>query len=356
MALRREFTAPRVSRLPTIIPMVPRPPGIRVLPPLLVCLGSLLPGGSAPAFAQATESVGVRALGMAGAFVAVADDSSAVWWNPGALAAGPFVDATLSRSVTDSGGGGAAGRTRDTFLALTIPVFGISYAKVRATDAVQAPGGGAAARSAVRSLDMGQFGVTLVQTLTTGVHVDTTLKVMSGVVRSGTAEGVVGETALDAGDALDGGGGVRRFDLDVGVLAVAGGVRLGVLVRHLAAPAFGRAGAMVRLPRQTRLGFAFNAAEAGGPPLVLSVDLDANAVAAAEGDRRIVALGAEQRLLGGRVGVRGGLRFNTAGRQERVVAAGASVAVRDGFMAEGFAARGGSDLDRAWGLGGRVSF
>ena len=42
--------------------------------------------------AQAIETVGERAMGMGGAFVAVADDSTATWWNPGALAAGPFVD------------------------------------------------------------------------------------------------------------------------------------------------------------------------------------------------------------------------------------------------------------------------
>ena len=35
-----------------------------------------------PASAQIVESVGHRALGMGGAFVAVADDSTATWWNP----------------------------------------------------------------------------------------------------------------------------------------------------------------------------------------------------------------------------------------------------------------------------------
>src|SRR5580765_7321711 len=41
------------------------------------------------AFGQSVfEAAGVRALGMAGAFVAVADDSSSVFWNPAGLASG----------------------------------------------------------------------------------------------------------------------------------------------------------------------------------------------------------------------------------------------------------------------------
>jgi len=42
--------------------------------------------------AQIVESVGNRALGMGGAFVAVANDSTATWWNPAGLATGPYAD------------------------------------------------------------------------------------------------------------------------------------------------------------------------------------------------------------------------------------------------------------------------
>ena len=42
----------------------------------------------AVASAQPFETIGVRALGMGGAFVAVADDVSAIWWNPAGLATG----------------------------------------------------------------------------------------------------------------------------------------------------------------------------------------------------------------------------------------------------------------------------
>ena len=52
---------------------------------------------SAPlvARAQIAESVGVRAQGMAGAFTAIADDSSSTWWNPAGQAAGAYFNAIL---------------------------------------------------------------------------------------------------------------------------------------------------------------------------------------------------------------------------------------------------------------------
>ena len=44
---------------------------------------------AAPADAQSFEALGSRAQGM-GAFVAVADDASAVYWNPAGLASGAY--------------------------------------------------------------------------------------------------------------------------------------------------------------------------------------------------------------------------------------------------------------------------
>ena len=69
---------------------------------------------AAPVGAQIVESVGSRALGMGGAFVAVASDSSATWWNPAGLAAGPFLDLAIGKADDAS------------WFALATPPFGLS--------------------------------------------------------------------------------------------------------------------------------------------------------------------------------------------------------------------------------------
>ena len=63
-----------------------------------VCLAVLVL--AAPARAQVFETVGTRALGMGGAFVAVADDVTAVYWNPAGLANGGVIDAALQRAAS----------------------------------------------------------------------------------------------------------------------------------------------------------------------------------------------------------------------------------------------------------------
>ena len=51
--------------------------------------------------AQISESVGIRAQGMGGAFVAVADDATATWWNPAGLAGGAYFNAILEFDQLD---------------------------------------------------------------------------------------------------------------------------------------------------------------------------------------------------------------------------------------------------------------
>src|SRR5688572_25832576 len=138
----------------------------------------------APASAQIVESVGNRALGLGGACVAVADDSTATWWNPAGHAAGPFFDLALGWSGTDIDEGLPARRERATSIAVAIPPLGLSFYRFGSTNVGQfrtiAPdaGGREDRRAAVPewSLSAIQVGATLVHTLVTGVHVGTTLK------------------------------------------------------------------------------------------------------------------------------------------------------------------------------------
>ena len=86
------------------------------------------------AHAQVIETAGSRALGMGGAFVAVASDSSATWWNPAGIAAGPFVDIAWARSVTERVEALPAARDRATWFAVATPPAAFSYYRLRITD------------------------------------------------------------------------------------------------------------------------------------------------------------------------------------------------------------------------------
>ena len=58
-----------------------------------------------PSVAQTIESVGIRAQGVAGAFVAVADDATATWWNPAGLRhSQSFIDGVVE-AATMAGAG-----------------------------------------------------------------------------------------------------------------------------------------------------------------------------------------------------------------------------------------------------------
>ena len=209
----------------------------------------------------------------------------------------------------------------------------------------------------MRSFSARQLGLTLVQSILPGVHAGATLKYVRGTVREATDDGSRSNSELlDAGEDLEGGKADNQFDLDAGVIAAAGPVRVGAVMRNIRQPDFGDDTAHFSLPRQTRIGAAIDAEQGGGPPFIFAIDADVRSYETATGDRRVVSLGAEQWLWTKRVGIRGGARFNTVGAQERAATAGASIAARNGLYLEGHIVRGGSDADRGWGLGARVSF
>jgi hypothetical protein len=326
--------------------------------------------------AQPIEAVGSRALGMGGAFVAVASDSSATWWNPAGLAAGPFLDLALARAVTESRAeprspnamASAARRDTVSWFALGSPPLGISYYRLRITDIrpLRVAAGGTAEPTVTESgsrqvgtvsLTASQFGVTLVQTLVPGLHAGATLKYLRGTVRSAQADGAVSVGALlDRGDALEGGDRDSAFDLDVGLIGVAGALRAGLLVRNATEPELGDDAGVVRLDRQFRAGLAYDGRAIGAPPLVVAVDADLSTTETAWGDRRNVALGVERWVANDRLALRGGARVNTAGARERAATAGVSVAVRAGLFLDAHVVGGRREDDRGWGVAARVSF
>lgn len=319
----------------------------------------------ASATAQTIESAGSRALGMGGAFVAVASDSSATWWNPAGLAAGPFVDLALARAVTSAEAADTpAWRSRVPSFALGTPVVGVSFYRFRTTDAGSAATtvGEEAGRQGtrtgvpVRSVPASQLGLTLVHSVMSGVHVGATFKYVRGRVLRSEGDGTA-EDLLDFGESLEGGNSEGQFDLDIGFLAVAGAGRIGAVVRNARRAAFSDpAGGEIKLPRQVRLGAAFDGDSARTIPLVAAVDADLRTYDTWWGPRRVVAIGVEGWTWSHRLGIRGGARFNTVGAEERAATAGVSVAIRSGLYLDGHVVRGGATDERGWGAAARVSF
>ena len=327
---------------------------------LIVLVSGVFPS---MASAQIVEAVGGRALGMGGAFVAVADDTTATWWNPAGLAAGPFFEAAAGGAGTGIDESLPARRERGLWFSASIPPFGFSYYRVRITDIqelhtiAQDAGDREARRATVAdwSLSASQLGATVLHTVVPGVHVGTTLKYVWAQGLHGELEGPddspVSEWLDRAADSV-GGDVHHNFDLDVGILALKGPVRVGALVRNLRETDLG----VAKIPRQARLGAAFDASQVSSRALLVAVDADLIAYPTPIGDRRVVAVGAEGWGIGRRLGIRAGARFNTAGLEEQAYTAGASVAVRTRVFVDGHVVFGGSDDESGWGITARASF
>jgi hypothetical protein len=322
---------------------------------LLLGLILLLRPGAALA-QQVTESVGSRALGMGGAFVGVADDASATYWNPAGLATGSPAGATIDWSSLHTGDPNApltAGATRrDTkFMSLGTWPLGLSYLNTNETYLVAAPGGSFQGGFQTVSLRTSQVNATFLQTVVPGLVVATTLKYVRGsVVAANVTGGTVG-AAFDHSDALSGSSS-GAFDMDIAAMVDAHWVRVGVTTKNVRQPTFSDgAGTTMSLERTTRVGVAVLPTSG----LTLALDVDVNTVDLRDGPRRMLALGGEERI-GQRFMVRAGARWNEAATAGPAGAFGGSVLLSQHLWLDAHYTGGGMLADRGWGAALRAGF
>jgi hypothetical protein len=316
--------------------------------------------------AQGLEAVGNRAAAMT-AFVAVADDASAVVWNPSGLAQGPFFNLSLDVGRAHDGTSaqpqvtGGAGRQQPTLIALGLPPIGVSYYRMGTTvlQPISPAGQLSPIRQdhhvSVRSLLTSHLGVTVVQSLGDHVTVGATAKLVHGSFAADTTTIRTWSDGFEYAESLETRGSTKG-DLDVGALVTGGHFRAGLVARNLTEPTFesgvGNAAAAV-LERHVRLGAVGRSL--AGPETIVAFDADTTRTAHASGDRRDVAAGLERWLEGRRAGFRGGVRASTVGDARPVASAGGSVALRSGMYVDAYFARGKHE-DRAWGIGARVTY
>ena len=198
------------------------------------------------ASAQPDPPIGVRAAGMGGAFVAVADDASAVYWNPGGLAAAAYFSIVVDRNTVSTADDATAPRDGSGLLfALGTPPLGLTYYRTSRTEMIDI--GPTMAR--VQRLVTNQAGATLVQSIGGVVAIGATLKFVRGNASAATvpsgAELDVVDGAVDRGS--------NAFDADVGVMVTHNAFKAGVAVRNLFEPSFELADGSGAIPLERRI-------------------------------------------------------------------------------------------------------
>jgi hypothetical protein len=316
----------------------------------LVAWGLALPGVAAGQ--HATELVGVRALGMGGAFVGVADDASAVYWNPAGLPSGSPIGAVLSWNAFRTGDPdlpAMAGPRAESGRLQSLGGWPLAFSYARfQTSTLQSSAEGQLVGD---TLATSQFGVTLVQTLVPGVVVGSTLKYVRGRFASAPSAGATAEEALDAASDIDSDS-AGAFDLDLGFMVDMTRVRLGLLLKNLKPPTFTDVtGTEISLERRARFGVAILPTDG----LTLAMDVDLDTVDLRDGLRRHLALGGESRL-GSRFALRAGVRWSLEGARRLVGSGGASVALRQGFWVDAYYAHGADEAARGFGVALRAAY
>jgi hypothetical protein len=330
-----------------------------------LCAASLV-SGVRQADAQTFENVGVRAQGMAGAFVAVADDATASWWNPAGLASGTYLSAVVERGRTTEpatpSAQGPARRVTSSDFAAAFPALALSYYRLRVSE-IAIPGSTGAAvenrqdprttGTSVRSVSVSQFGSTFGQSVGEHLVLGTTVKLLLAGRVSGSA---AGSDPLDDADGLD----VSRHlktDVDAGALARFGHVRVGVSVKNISKPSFGDGEDSLTLKRQARVGVAVLSVPYGAlQGFTVAADADLTTSTTAVGRVRHVSTGVEGWLAKGRIGLRAGVLANTVDERRPAVSGGVSVGLTHAFLLNASRTVGRDESVTGWSAGVSVAF
>jgi len=285
----------------------------------------VLPRLAAP---QTVGGVGVRAEGMGGAFVAVADDASAVYWNPAGLATGATFDFQLS------------GGKDSLFVGVAMPVLGMSFYRTHTVQASPDRQNGGSGKVQIRLLATSNVGVTVVQTVVPNVVIGTTARLVRGGI-----EGSPSRTTAD---------------FDAGAMVLAGNIRLGITGRNLKAPEYQAPEGPVTMRRQVRVGAAFapRALPTGvHGPFSLAFDADLVTAPSAAGDVRMAAIGGEYWIAQGRLGARAGVRWNAVDTGHRAISGGLTLRLPRSVFAEGQVTKPArEDAESEWQVGVRITF
>jgi hypothetical protein len=336
-----------------------------------IAAAALLVVCARPAAAQMYELVGTRAQGMGGAFVAVADDATATWWNPAGIATGATLSLIYDRSENtapmDPAASGPAWLGKSTGFAFASPAMGLSYYRLRISEIqpLSSNGGAASGRQEegatgldLRTFALSEFGATVGQSLGDHLVIGSTLK----LVRIGRALALDPGSASTAADRLEAAGSAdvsseTDTDLDLGAMASFSRVRVGVSLKHLRQPDFGEGDSRLTLKRQARVGMAVIGGGAGPlTSITAAVDADLTRLATTLGEVRHLAAGAEAWLFERRLGLRGGISANTTGDETKATSVGASLGSRGGYYVDGYLTVGSDPSREGWGLSIRLSF
>jgi hypothetical protein len=292
------------------------------------------------AASQTFGGIGTRAEGMGGAFVAVADDASAVYWNPAGLATGATFDFQVAGGLTPVQVQGAD-PSASLFLGAAMPVLGLSFYRTHTVQALPDRQNGGSGRVQIRLLTTSNIGVTVVQTVVPKLVIGTTARLVRGGI-----EGTPSRTTAD---------------VDAGAMVSAGTIRVGITGRNLKAPEYQAPEGPVKTRRQVRIGAALvprSLPSGVHGPFSLSFDADLVKTPSPAGDDvRMAAVGGEYWLGQGRLGARGGLRWNTLDADHRAVSGGLTLRLPRSVFVEGQVTKPTrGDTDNEWQVGVRLTF